>query len=255
MSLSVFLCHASEDKPTVRELYEKLQRDGFDPWLDEENLFPGQDWKHEISKAVRDSDVVLVCLSENSVSKTGYVQKEIKVALDVVDEQLEGAIFIIPVKLEECDVPDRLSPWQWVNLEDARGYERLVASLLSRSIELGIDITNTISTVEDIKDSLYDEDETLDANTHMFFPCELQAGEKINIDLRSDESVDVLIMDEGDYKKWNERGEVDTLYKEFLDRDQLHAFFTAPVSDTYLVIVRNNSDEVVEIELKIDHTD
>jgi hypothetical protein len=253
MPLSVFLCHASEDKTTVRELYEKLQRDGFDPWLDEENLFPGQDWRHEISRAVRGSDVVLVCLSENSVSKTGYVQKEIKVALDVADEQPEGAIFIIPVKLEECDVPDRLSTWHWVNLDDAGGYERLVASLLSRSIELGIDIPNTISDVEDIQDNLYDEDETLDANTHMFFPCELEAGEKINIDLRSDESVDVLIMDEDDYKEWNEKGEVNTLYKEFLDRDQLHAFFTAPASDTYLVIVRNNSDDEVEIELKIDH--
>lgn len=255
MPLSVFLCHASEDKPAVRELYEKLQRDGFDPWLDEENLFPGQDWRHEISRVVRGSNVVLVCLSENAVSKTGYVQKEIKVALDVADEQPEGAIFIIPVKLEECDVPDRLSAWHWVNIDDAGGYERLVASLLSRSIELGIDIPNTTSDVEDIQDNLYDEDETLDENTHMFFPCELEAGQKINIDLRSDESVDVLIMDEGDYKEWNEKGEVNTLYKEFLDRDQLHAFFTAPVSDTYLVIVRNNSDDEVEIELKIDRVD
>ena len=95
MSLSVFLCHASDDKSVVRELYEKLQRDGFDPWLDEENLFPGQDWKYEITRAVRDSDAVLVCLSKHSVSKTGYVQKEIKVALEVADEQPEGAIFII----------------------------------------------------------------------------------------------------------------------------------------------------------------
>lgn len=51
MSLSIFLCHASGDKPTVRELYEKLQNDGFDPWLDEENILPGQDWEHEISRA------------------------------------------------------------------------------------------------------------------------------------------------------------------------------------------------------------
>ncbi len=122
MSLSVFLCHASDDKPVVRELYERLQSEGFDPWLDEENLFPGQDWKYEISRAVRNSDVVLVCLSENSVSKTGYVQREIKVALDVADEQPEGAIFIVPVKLEECDVPDRL---RYLALGQLRRYWRL----------------------------------------------------------------------------------------------------------------------------------
>lgn len=62
-----------------------------------------------------------------------------------------------------------------------------------------------------------------------------------------------MIMDEDDYEQWDEEGEVDTLYKEFLDRDQLHAFFTAENSDTYLVIVRNNSDDEVEIDLKISY--
>ena len=62
-------------------------------------------------------------------------------------------------------------------------------------------------------------------------------------------------MDEGDYKEWHEKGEVATLYKEFLDRDQLHAFFTAPDADTYIVVVRNNSNDDVEIELKISYAD
>jgi hypothetical protein len=248
MSLNVFLCHASDDKPAIRELYEKLQLEGFDPWLDEVNLLPGQNWENEISRAVRNSDAVLVCLSENSIAKTGFVQKEIKVALDVADQQPEGAIFIIPVKLEDCDVPDRLSAWHWVNLDDAGGYERLLAALMRRSIELGIDIPTDDG---NLSDSLYEEKETLEADTHMSFPCELDAGSKINIDLRSGQPVDVLIMDEGDYEQWDEQGEVDTLYKEFLDRDQLHAFFTAENSDTYLVIVRNNSNDEVEIDLKI----
>ena len=185
MSLSVFLCHASDDKPVVRELYKRLQSEGFDPWLDEENLLPGQDWKHEISRAVRDSDVVLVCLSENSVSKTGYVQREIKVALDVADEQPEGAIFIVPVKLEECVVPDKLSTWHWVNLEDTGGYERLVAALMRRATDLGIDIENIATDIENVRGSLYDEEETLEGDTHITFPCELEKGDKINIDLKS----------------------------------------------------------------------
>jgi len=58
--LRVFLCHASADKPALRELYQQLRQDGFQPWLDEEELLPGQDWEPEIRKAVRESDVVLV---------------------------------------------------------------------------------------------------------------------------------------------------------------------------------------------------
>ena len=133
IELSIFLCHSSSDKPKVRELYERLSNDGFTPWLDETNLLPGQDWQQEIPKAVRKSDIVLVCLSQASINKTGYVQKEIRYALDVADEQPERAIFIIPLKLEECDVPERLRKWQWVNLFADNGYDRLIASLKSRA--------------------------------------------------------------------------------------------------------------------------
>ena len=76
--LKVFLCHASQDKPVVRGLYQKLLAEGWmDPWLDEEQLLPGQDWDMEIEKAVEAADAVIVCLSNNSVTKEGYVQKEL----------------------------------------------------------------------------------------------------------------------------------------------------------------------------------
>ncbi len=131
--LRVFLCHSSSDKPYVQKLYQRLKSDNFDPWLDEENLLPGQDWKLEIPKAVRKADIVIVCLSRNSVTKAGYVQKEIKDALDIADEQPEGTIFLIPLKLEECEVPDRLSRWQWVNYFDENGYKRLLNTLHTRA--------------------------------------------------------------------------------------------------------------------------
>ena len=136
--LKVFLCHSKDDKPKVRELYRRLVADGFDAWLDEEKLMPGQDWDLEIRKAVRATDVVVVCLSNGSVTKTGYVQKEIRFALDVADEQPEGAIFIIPARIEECEAPLRLSKWQWVNLFEETGYERLKASLILRANKVGI---------------------------------------------------------------------------------------------------------------------
>src|SRR5262249_6077427 len=122
--LRVFLCHSSSDKSEVLKLYHRLCAEGIDPWLDEENLLPGQEWQQEIPKAVRNSDVVLICLSPTAVNKAGYLQKEIRHALDVADEQPEGRIFLIPLRLEECDIPDRLARWQWVDLFDERSYER-----------------------------------------------------------------------------------------------------------------------------------
>jgi hypothetical protein len=125
----VFLCHSSGDKPQVRDLYRRLGQDGLQPWLDEEDILPGRDWQIEIRRAIRESRYVLVCLSTSSITKSGFVQKEIKEALDVADEQPEGSIFLIPVRLESCEVPARLGSRMWVDLFAAGGYERLLRSL------------------------------------------------------------------------------------------------------------------------------
>ncbi len=136
-SLKVFLCHASADKPRVRELYRYLKKRGISPWLDEVNLIGGQDWQVEIPKALRACDAVLVLLTRNAVDKEGYVQKEIKFALDKALELPEGRIFLIPVRFEDCEVPPSLNRYQWVDLFDPNGYRRLMKSLRTRAAQLG----------------------------------------------------------------------------------------------------------------------
>ncbi len=100
-NLKVFLCHASTDKSIVRTLYYRLIGGGIDVWLDDEKLLPGQKWEIEIPNAVKDSDIVIVCLSKSSITKEGYVQKEIRYALDYASEKPENAIYLIPAKLED----------------------------------------------------------------------------------------------------------------------------------------------------------
>ncbi len=125
----VFLCHSSRDKPSVRRLERRLKADGIQTWLDESNLLPGQDWDHEIRAAVRRAAAVVVCLSRGAVTQSGYLQKEIRFVLDVADEQPPGTIFVIPARLEECEVPERLRLWHWVDLFRRGGYNRLRAAL------------------------------------------------------------------------------------------------------------------------------
>ncbi len=134
--LKVFLCHASADKPKVRELYRYLKRRGLQPWLDAEDLLPGQAWQVEIPQAIETSDAIIICLSKGSVDKEGYVQKEIKFALDKALEMPEGRIFLIPARLEECDVPRSLSAYHWVDLFDEGGHEKLMKSLKLRAEQL-----------------------------------------------------------------------------------------------------------------------
>jgi len=138
--LRAFLCHSSGDKPAVRDLYQRLRAEGVKPWLDEEELLSGQDWDLEITKAIRTTDVVIVCMSRGSVSKVGYVQKEFKRVLDVAEEQPEGKIFVIPLKLEECEPPERLRRLHTVNLFEERGFERLMRALRARANDVGATI-------------------------------------------------------------------------------------------------------------------
>ena len=130
--LKVFLCHAHSDKDTVKALYDRLTNDGVDAWLDKEKLLPGQDWELEIRKAVREADVVVVCLSKQ-FNQAGFRQKEVRLALDTAMEKPEGEIFIIPARLEECDTLESLRKWHWVDLFEENGYEMLMRALRARA--------------------------------------------------------------------------------------------------------------------------
>lgn len=56
----IFLCHASEDKARVLEIYGRFKQKGLKPWLDKQDLLPGQNWSKEIRKAIRSSEFVLI---------------------------------------------------------------------------------------------------------------------------------------------------------------------------------------------------
>lgn len=148
--LRVFLCHSSLDKKFVRELWHDLRSAGFAPWLDEEELLPGQEWEPEIERAVRESDCFLACLSSHSVDKAGYLHKEIRVALDVADLQPEGAIFIIPLKLDDFDLPTRLSKWQWVDWHRADALQHVIRSLDARAADIGAASSTNTSELQTI---------------------------------------------------------------------------------------------------------
>lgn len=136
--LRVFISYAKEDTVSAQNLCSKLKNDGIDTWIDEEKLMGGKDWKLEIQKEIRDSHIILVLLSTNAVSKRGFIQKEIKIALDYADEHPEGVVFLIPARLDDCEVPIRISEkFQWVDLFKDNGYKKLIRSLSDKANSLG----------------------------------------------------------------------------------------------------------------------
>ncbi len=129
--LLVFISHTSEDNAAAKRLTKRLQEDGFDPWLDLDRLLPGQDWNFEIEKALQASGAILLCFSSVSVAKEGYIQREYKRAMKYREEKPEGTIFVIPVRLDECELPFFIREIQWVDYPD--DYEKLAAALQIRA--------------------------------------------------------------------------------------------------------------------------
>lgn len=99
----IFISYAHEDEGAAKRFYTGLKSAGLDPWIDFECLRPGENWKNAIKQAIKGSRYFLAIISTNSVNKRGYVQKEIKEALEALDEFPDYDIFLIPVRLDECE--------------------------------------------------------------------------------------------------------------------------------------------------------
>ena len=115
--IQVFLAYAEEDRPAVRKLFAALQQAGFEPWMDQEKLLPGQNWPRAIERAIDLSRFFLGCFSKHSTVKRGYFQSELRYALDLAARIPDDKIFMMPVRLNECELPKRVaSKTQYVDL-------------------------------------------------------------------------------------------------------------------------------------------
>lgn len=127
--LRIFLLYARSDEASVRQLYNRLVKEGASVWLDRENILPGQDWESEIRTAIYGSDIVIVCLSKHFNQQGGYRHEELKIALDKAEALPAGEIFLVPARLEKCDMPEPLRRWQRADLFEANGYRKLLRTL------------------------------------------------------------------------------------------------------------------------------
>lgn len=140
--LRVFLCYSSEDKFIIERFYRRLiTKSWIDLWLDEDRIFPGMSRDVEIERAVETADAVIACLSHNSVTKEGHAQRELKLVLDAASEKPEGAVFVIPLRLDECQVPRGMRHLQLIDFSLPEDREQAYNRLL-RGLEIQADMVN-----------------------------------------------------------------------------------------------------------------
>lgn len=141
MSLKIFISYAKEDLTYANDCFEKMARAGFDPWLDEKKLLPGHNWMLEIDKAFKGSHVILMLLSERSVNKRGFVQREANDALEELRYKKKDDIYIIPLRIEPCEIPLHLaSRFQYLDLNSKDAWEKIFESLRTAASQQSIQL-------------------------------------------------------------------------------------------------------------------
>ena len=127
--LRVFLLHSRDDSSYARVLAHRLAQGSFDPWFDEAKAASGSDWSKGVTREVMDAHAVLVCLSPRSVAKHAYVREEIHDVLEAARQRPAGALFVIPVRLEPCELPEALVRYPSTDYYTEDGHQQLLAAL------------------------------------------------------------------------------------------------------------------------------
>ncbi len=121
----IFLCHASEDGSQAETIHRKLRSACLNPWIDKRDIPPAREWDTEIRNALAAARMVLVLVSRRLISKSGYVQREIELALDTLRQMPPGSTFVIPVRLDDCLLPESLGGLPHFDLFDETGFDAL----------------------------------------------------------------------------------------------------------------------------------
>ena len=159
----VFISYVSENIEIVDRLCQQLKSHEIEVWQDRDNLAPGLRWKQEIRTAIRDGAFFIACFSKeyNDRDKT-YMNEELTLAIEELRQRPTDRIWFIPVKLNDCEIPDRdigggetLRDLHYVNLYD--DWNRGIQGILNAVQRESGRASNEHTAPNRIEESAYEE--------------------------------------------------------------------------------------------------
>ncbi len=126
---TLFLSYARTDGQSVEKIYQMLSRQGYKPWMDLHDITGGEDWLHAINVAIDKSELFVPILSNNSVNRRGTIIKEVQRALDKWRGMLPNDIYVIPIRLDDCPIPELIQHIQVLDWEEGRGKSKLFKAI------------------------------------------------------------------------------------------------------------------------------
>src|SRR5713101_7364416 len=110
----VFCSHRSVDKPKVKEVAARLAAAGIDPWVDEWEIRPGNDFVQRINDGLAACDAGLIFFSSSSLG-SAWVSAEVST---IIYQRIQEGRCVIPVMIDaDAPVPPLLKPYARLGVE------------------------------------------------------------------------------------------------------------------------------------------
>jgi hypothetical protein len=141
--IRAFLLYAPDDadNPALLSVYDHLKAQDVEIWS-EANLLPGQTEKTEIDIAIENTNVAIVFLSKRLLNKEGIHLKALNWIYEKSEETIEQGLFIIPVKLDDCDLPNRIKDLNFVDISAKNkvkdAINKILAAIVIRANQIGL---------------------------------------------------------------------------------------------------------------------
>jgi hypothetical protein len=126
----VFLCHNSQDKPSIRVLNETLKNGGVKTLLDEEQIKPGELWQNKLEAQIASIAACLVVVGDSGLGPWQDMERRV-----FINEFANRGCKIIPVLIGKSSsapqLPLFLKQFMWSDLrnDDGRQVAKIIAAL------------------------------------------------------------------------------------------------------------------------------
>jgi predicted nucleotide-binding protein len=124
----VFVSYARPDREPVSRIVNELQKLGIESWVDVDQLAAGEVWEHEISRALQNTQAVVIFISPAMV-KSEKVLREFEHAV-------EAGVHILPILLRKTDyakISPTLQRMQWLDATSSFN-AKLIAQEIARAV-------------------------------------------------------------------------------------------------------------------------
>jgi len=134
---AIFISYAREDLDAVQRLRASLAEAGLTVWFDLDRLEAGDDFDRKIARNIaRCAYFIPVVSATTQRRQEGYFRREWSYAIDRARNMADGALFILPVSIDDTDggqalVPDKFKALHFTRLPEGEASAEFIARLRS----------------------------------------------------------------------------------------------------------------------------